>query len=61
MVNLLFRLVRLNVGAFVNVTQFVVVKSNFCCNTKFVEGMSQESARFVGEGVTFKDGAEVVR
>jgi hypothetical protein len=36
------KLVRLSVGVFVKATQFVVVKSKFCCKIKFVEGTSQE-------------------
>ena len=36
------------------------IKSPLCCKTKFVEGTSQESAMFVGEGVRFNCGSGVV-
>jgi len=53
------KLVRFSTGTFVNVTQFVVVKSKFCCMTNFVEGTSQENARLWLEVVRFSCGAGV--
>ena len=43
----LFKLLRLRVGVLVRVTQFVVVKSEFSCNTKVVEGTSQKRSRLL--------------
>ena len=54
----LFRLVRLSVG--VSVMLDHEIKSLLCCRTKFVDGISQEMAMFVGEGVRFNCGAGVV-
>ena len=45
---------------FVMFVQFVVVKSKFCCNAKFVEGTSQEKARLLLEDAMFNTGAGVV-
>ena len=40
--------------------QFVVVKSEFCCNTKFVEGIIHERAKLPLVGEMFNEGAGVV-
>jgi hypothetical protein len=50
----------MSVGVFVNVTQFVVVKSRFCCNTRFVEGTVHEKARLPFEDARFSKGDGVV-
>ena len=50
------RFVRLSVEVLVNVAQLVVVKSRFCCNTKFVEGMIQERTRLLLEDARFRCG-----
>ena len=54
----LCKLVRLSVGVIARVVQLVVVKSEFCCNTKFMEGMIQErvSLLVVGEMFNFDKG-----
>ena len=54
------KFVRLRVGVSVNVTQFAVVKSRFCCKTKFVEVTIQESQTLPVEEVIFNcgDGGE---
>lgn len=44
---------RLSTGGFVTSDQFAVVKSEFCCKTKFVEGIIQERARLLDAGVMF--------
>ena len=60
MVSSLFKLIGLSVGVFVNVIQYVVVKSIFCCNTKLMEGAVQEKARLVFDAMRFNCGAGVV-
>ena len=52
----LFRLLRLSAGVLVKVSQSVVVKSEFSCNTKLVEGTIQEKARPLLEDARFNWG-----
>jgi len=54
-----WRFVRLRIGVLVTSTQFAVAKSKFCCNTKLVEGITQESKRLVSAGAIFIAGAGV--
>ena len=44
-------------GVFVTSVQFVVVKSKFCCNAKFVEGTIHERVRLPFVGAMFICGA----
>src|SRR5260370_40041422 len=53
------RFVRLSVGVFVSSVQFVLVKSEFCCKRKCIEGTVQERTRLVPEGVMVNSGAGV--
>jgi len=41
------------------VTQLPAFRFKFCCNTKLVEGTSQDKARLLLEGVRFNRGAGV--
>ena len=50
------RLVRLRTGGLAIKVQLDVLKSEFCCNMKFVEGMSQERTRLLFEGARFNRG-----
>ena len=43
----------------VTFVQFVVVKSEFCCNAKLLEGIIQERVRLLDVGVMFNCGVEV--
>lgn len=54
-----FRSLRLSVGVLVKVIQFVVVKSEFSCNTKLVEGTSHEKSRLLLAVVRFNFGVGV--
>jgi len=54
------KLARLSVGVFVNVIQFAVLKSKFCCNTKLVAGTIQEKTRLPFADVRFNSGFGVV-
>ena len=47
------KLVRLSAGALVSVTQSVVIRSEFCCNTKFVEGTSQDKKSLLLDDAKF--------
>jgi hypothetical protein len=47
------------VGGVVTVVQFVVVKSEFSCSTKLVEGTIQESTRFVFARAMLNEGVGV--
>ena len=49
----------MRVGILFASTQFIVAKSEFSCNTKFVDGTVQERTRLLLEGVRFKTGAGV--
>ena len=53
------KFVRLSVGVAGTSVQLVVVKSEFCCNTKSVEGTSQEMTALLPERVMFNDGVGV--
>ena len=47
------KLVRLSAGLFVRSAQFAVVKSEFCCNKKLVEGTIHDSLRSPFPGAIF--------
>lgn len=47
-------------GTFVTTDQSAAVKSEHCCNTKFVEGIIHERARLVFAVVRFSNGAGAV-
>ena len=47
-------------GVFVMSVQLVVVKSEFCCKVKFIEGMSHERTALLPERETLNEGVGVV-
>ena len=49
----------MSVGESVTLVQFVGLKSEFCCNTKSVEGTIQEMTALLPERVMFNDGVGV--
>ena len=53
------KVVKLSVGVFVAAVQLVVVKSEFCCSTKSIEGTVQESRRLPPEAVRLSAGVGV--
>ena len=53
------KLVRLSAGALVRISQPVVVKSGFCCNTKFVEGTSQDNKSLLLDDAKFSWGVGI--
>jgi len=50
----------LSVGVLVSATQLAVLRSEFCCKTRSVEGTVQETTRLLLEGAMFSVGSGVV-
>jgi hypothetical protein len=55
-----WRFVRFKTGGVVTSVQFIVLKSEFCCNAKPIEGMVQEMTALLSEGVRLNHGIGVV-
>ena len=53
------RMARLSAGTFVRSVQFVVVKSEFCCKTKSIEGTTQEMTALPPESAMLNNGVDV--
>ena len=53
------KFVKLNVGMVATSVQLVVVKSEFCCNAKSIEGIIHEMTVLPPEGLMLNKGAGV--